>query len=45
MTYSWDEENEEEIMEDRLNENDAWELGFEQGEKIANEEMIEDDDW
>lgn len=37
------EEDEEEIMEDRLDETSASELAFEQGVEEANKEMI--DDW
>lgn len=37
-----------EMMEDRLNEGEAWEIAFEEGERLANQEMIdgwEDDEW
>ncbi len=37
------EEDEEEIIEDRLDEESARELAFEQGVEEANKEMI--DDW
>ena len=39
----WEEESEEIDSEDRLNGNEAWELGFEQGERAASEEEFEDD--
>lgn len=37
---SYDDES---WMEDRLNEGEAWEIAFEEGERMANDEMI--DDW
>ncbi|MBW2970323.1 hypothetical protein KY309_00390 [Candidatus Woesearchaeota archaeon] len=35
------EEDEEELVEDRLNEESPWELAFERGVEAANNEMIE----
>ncbi|GEM_PF-6695084 len=37
------EEEEEEIVEDRLDESSPWELAFEEGVEQANNKMI--DDW
>jgi len=38
-----EEADQGDIMEDRLNESEPWEIAFEEGTKMANDEMV--DDW
>jgi len=45
----WVDSEEIDLNEDRLNEEQPWEIAFEEGERMANKEMVDnwldEDDW